>query len=131
MWILTTRGFYSVVEKPWDTETGTLTVRARTMTDAVALASLFDTPGPILTDEDADYLVRFQAPRLEVAQVFATLLLGVKYDNFKDAVAGAQGAPRASIYGRVWGVLRDGLQGPHPSEASPRMRYLDDEPGRP
>ena len=111
MWIATTRGFYSIVEKPWDTEHGTLTIRARSMVDMLNLATLFDTPSPITQDDDADYLVRFQAPRLEVSQVFATLLLGIGYDNFKGAVAEAQGPPRAVIYERVWGVLRDGIQG--------------------
>lgn len=122
MWILTTRGFYSVVEKPWDKDTRTLTVRGRSMTDLVNLASLFDNPGPITSDREADYLYRFQAPKLEVSQVFATLILGIGYDNFKDAVQAAQGAPRASVYGTVWGVLYDGLQGPRNLDETPLGR---------
>jgi len=105
MWLVTTRGFYSVVQKPWDVEAGTLTVRGRVREDLEGLRALFDAPSAIVEDRRADYRFRFRAPKLEVAQVVMTLLLGIDYDNFKDAVKAKQGLDRAQVYGRVWSEL--------------------------
>lgn len=105
MWLLTTTGFYSIVEKPWDRPTGTLTIRARVAKDLDALRLQLPELGPIAEDPKADYRFRAQAPRAAVARVMARLAESLDYDNFKDAVALRQGHARAHLYHDVWEVL--------------------------
>ncbi len=103
MWIASTIGFFSVVEKPWDREPGTLTVRARVRADLETLRELYlPLLGGITEDADADYRFRAQAPREAVAVALAALARGVDYDNFKAAVARRQGAARERVYHEAW-----------------------------
>ena len=106
MWIMTTFGFFSVVEKPWDREKGTLTVRARVRED---IDSLRDRFLPELTDMtesgNADYRFRAQVPRQALAAAMSRIVGDVDYDNFKNAVAREQGHRRAGVYGSVWANL--------------------------
>lgn len=103
MWIVSTIGFFSVVEKPWDREQGTLTVRARVRADLEALRELYlPLLGGIVEDGTADYRFRAQAPREAVAVALAALARGIDYDNFKAAVGRRQGAPRAAAYHEAW-----------------------------
>jgi hypothetical protein len=106
MWLITTTGFYSVVEKPWDRDGGTLTVRARAIKDLEALRSLFMPElGPIKEDGTADYRFRAQAPRAAVARAFQAQVAEINYDNFKSAVSSRQGGSRANVYHDVWDAL--------------------------
>lgn len=107
MWLFTTSGFYSIVEKPWDRDTGTLTVRARVAADLEHLrkGSLPEL-GPTVEDPTADYRFRAQAPREAVALAMARLARDLDYDNFKSAVGRRQGHRRADIYHRVWGAAQ-------------------------
>lgn len=103
MWIASTIGFFSVVEKPWDREQGTLTVRARVRSDLEALRELYlPLLGGIVEDGAADYRFRAQAPREAVAVAMAALVRGIDYDNFKAAVGRRQGAARAAAYHEAW-----------------------------
>ena len=103
MWIVSTIGFFSVVEKPWDRDQGTLTVRARVREDLEALRGLcLPMLGAISEDAHADYRFRAQAPREAGAVAMATLVRGVDYDNFKAAVGRRQGAGRAALYHDAW-----------------------------
>jgi hypothetical protein len=102
MWLLTTQGFYSVVQHREDANF--LLVRARVRSDLAALTRLipnleiFETP-------DADYRWRATVTRMQW-QVALTALGGeIDYDNFKGAVAERQGHGRADVYGHVWGEL--------------------------
>jgi hypothetical protein len=106
MWLITTTGFYSVVEKPWDRDAGTLTIRARARQDLDALrASALPELGPTAEDSQADYRFRAQAPREAVARAFHAMISGIDYDNFKSAVQHRQGGGRAEIYHDVWSAL--------------------------
>ena len=105
MWILTTSGFYSIVEKPWDKPKGTLTIRTRVAGDLESLRLQLPELGPTLEDPKADYRFRAQAPRAAVAKVMSRLAESLDYDNFKDAVAERQGHDRAELYHDVWAVL--------------------------
>ena len=105
MWLITTSGFFSIVEKPWDRPTGTLTIRARVAADLDALRLHLPELGPTAEDPEADYRFRAQAPRAAVARAMARLAESVDYDNFKDAVAKTQGRARAHRYHDVWEVL--------------------------
>ena len=72
MWLITTTGFFSIVEKPWDRAPGTLTVRARARQDLEALkAGSLPELGDITEAADADYRYRAQAPREAVVRAVA------------------------------------------------------------
>jgi len=106
MWLITTTGFYSVVQKPWDRATDTLTVRARARADLDALREAgLPELGEIKDDPKADYRFRAQAPRAAVARVVEAQVKAIDYDNFKSAVAKRQGSARANLYHGVWDVL--------------------------
>jgi len=106
MWLITTTGFYSVVEKPWDRPTGTLTVRARARADLESLrATSLPELGEVKEDSGADYRYRAQAPRAAVARAIQAQVAGINYDNFKAAVARRQGRERAAVYHDVWQAL--------------------------
>lgn len=103
MWLVTTFGFYSVVEKPWDRDRQTLTVRARAREDLDTLRGRYlPTLGDIVEDESADYRFRAQAPREEVVQAFAEAVRHIDYDNFKNAITERQGWARERIYHDAW-----------------------------
>jgi|WetSurMetagenome_2_1015567.scaffolds.fasta_scaffold455993_2 hypothetical protein len=103
MWLVTTFGFFSVVEKPWDRATGTLTVRARAREDLEALkARYLPGLGEVAEDEAADYRYRSQAPREQVVDAFARAVREIDYDNFKEAILSRQGWSRERIYHDAW-----------------------------
>lgn len=119
MWLITTTGFYSVVQKPWDRKLGTLTVRARAKTDLEALrADSLPELGEVLEDADADYRFRAQAPKAAVARAAQAQVSAIDYDNFKSAVGKRQGRERAHIYLDVWGALRQIQDGVDPDETA-------------
>jgi hypothetical protein len=115
LWIATTIGFFSIVEKPWDKENGTLTVRARVREDLEKFKAIclqkdeenanFFKSAPIVEDMKADYLYRLQLPFWAVQEVLSELISDIDYDNFKNAVAIEQGVFRSRLYGKVWAVL--------------------------
>ena len=105
MWILTKHGFYSVVQKPWDVQGDTLTVRARVAADLEALRAVCSGLGAVTEDDAADYRYRAQAPRLEVGAALERLALQIDYNNFKNEIAHAQGYERAAVYHGVWHEL--------------------------
>lgn len=109
IWILTTTGFYSVVQKPWDQPQGTLTIRARVRGDLEDLRAYIPDMSDIIESEDSDYRYRAVAKRETMMAVLATLVADIEYDNFKSEVASRQGYRRAAAYGDVWQVLY-GLQ---------------------
>lgn len=103
MWIVTTFGFYSVVEKPWDREKQTLTVRARAREDLEALKTKYLTGlGEIAEDEATDYRYRAQAPRGDVVEAFAKAVREIDYDNFKTAILARHGWARERVYHDAW-----------------------------
>lgn len=110
MWLLTPIGFFSIVCKPEDVATGTLTVRARVKADLSNLREhLLPELGEILKSPNNDYRYRAQAPRDAVARAMARSIEQLDYDNFKREVGRQQGYERARVYHDVWDVLY-GLQ---------------------
>ena len=103
MWLVTTFGFYSVVQKPWDRDPQTLTVRARDRGDLETLREKYlPTLGEIAEDESADYRYRAQAPREDVVKAFAEAVRDIDYDNFKAAITDRMGWARERIYHDAW-----------------------------
>ena len=103
MWLMTTRGFYSVIEHRRDPER--LIVRARVKEDIEALGELIPEIEP-RSDGGADYRWRAVVSRAEWVVALARMGSEIDYPNFKAAVAQRQGAERARCYTEVWQVLR-------------------------
>ena len=124
MWIMTNRGFYSIVEKEWDRADGTLTVRARTLEDIERFIEMCPT-SPIDTvlvaarpdyraeestqsafieeNERADYRWRIRIDREEVGRVMLDHIVNINYGNFKNSVADNGLKEHAACYSSVWG----------------------------
>jgi len=106
MWLLTSIGFFSVVEKPGDKVSCTLTVRARIQADLESLRDQYlPSLSPILKDMGTDYQFRATAPKEDVAKAISQIVSSIDYSNFKNEVAAKQGKKREGLYHRVWDVL--------------------------
>src|SRR5690606_37392968 len=91
MWLLTPYGFFSIVQKPADVAAGTLTVRARVVSDLETLRdTVLPTLSPTVADQGTDYAYRATAPREDVAQALGELVMRATYSNFKNEVAKRQ-----------------------------------------
>ena len=109
MWLLTTRGFYSVVLNREDPDL--VLVRARLEDDLLALRDLAPGIEPWY-DPDADYPWRAELPHDEWTSVAAALADEIDYGNFKDEITELQGRRRAYVYAGVWETLRELEPGP-------------------
>jgi hypothetical protein len=106
MWILTTFGFFSVIQKPEDKEKEMLTVRGRVRADLEALRSMYlPDASPISEDERADYRYRIQINAATFGATLSRVVGDIDYCNFKNAVAERQGLTRHDLYLLVWQVL--------------------------
>lgn len=106
MWLITSIGFFSIVEKPGDGTRDLLPVRARVRSDLVELKAAFlPALGRISESRDTDYRFRAKAPRADLARAAAQMISDLNYSNFKSEVAVRQGANRAHLYHDVWEVL--------------------------
>lgn len=105
MWIFTTLGFFSLVQKPG---TKHLTIRARAKGDLDALRVRY-LPSLSATTSKAgtDYPWRATADHAAFAEAMKQMVLDVTYPNYKNAVAAAQGRARAQAYHDVWAALLD------------------------
>jgi hypothetical protein len=122
MWLFTTTGFFSIVEKPEDRAAGKLTVRARVKSDLAALRSRYlPELGPI-NERTGDYRFHAKAPRRAVARALALAAEDIGYSNFKNEVARTQGPVRHDLYARVWEAMWELQQPTHPSARPPRRR---------
>lgn len=107
MWIMTTIGFFSVVQK---SGTKNLTVRARVGSDLDRLRQQY-LPGlsPTKTTPDNDYRYRATVSHQDLASAMSKIVTDITYSNFKSEVGRAQGHDRAHVYADVWSVLNNGL----------------------
>ena len=106
MWLMTSIGFFSIVEKPNDRDAGTLTVRARVEGDLAALKTRYlPELGEIQAHLGTDYRYRATAPKEAIARALSQLALNLDYSNFKGEVYRVQGYERARVYGEVWNSL--------------------------
>lgn len=107
MWIFSSVGFFSVVEKPEDRDTGMLTVRSRVKADLDALRERFMPElGPSIKGGGTDYGYRANIPREAFSEGMKRVCESIDYPNFKNAITVQQGHHRANIYSKVWTVLR-------------------------
>jgi hypothetical protein len=102
MWLITPRGFYSVVAKPSD-EGAALTIRARSERDIRNLADLI--PGTPVRDAGTDYYRwRLRCTRTQWESAVAAMAREIDYGNFKSRIAGEDPA-RAALLADVWDTL--------------------------
>ena len=103
MWLVTDRGFYSVVDKG-DRE-GHLCVRGRVRADIDALFELDSMKAyadDVIETHDSDYRYRVYVRREDWVAAAADLAGRIDYDNFKNAVGRLQGYERSRAYSKVW-----------------------------
>ena len=107
MWLITTFGYFSIVQKNSDKGRDTLTVRARVRKDLELLKSKY-VPGlsEIEKSGGADYPYRAKATREEIAGAFWQAIMDMDYSNFKAEVARELGHKREDAYTEVWMALR-------------------------
>jgi len=87
MWLITLIGFFSIVQKPADTNKGTLTVRARVRSDLEALRQKYlPGMGEINESSSNDYRYRALVPRSEAASAMAKMVDALDYSNVKNEV---------------------------------------------
>ncbi len=107
MWLTTTFGFFSIVQKDGDKH---LTVRARVRADLDELRTRYlpELSKTVALDR-TDYRYRATVPGAALAKAMAAIVADITYDNFKAEVELRQGQDRELVYSRVWGVLHDDL----------------------
>lgn len=124
MWVFTTIGFFSVVQKPGES---VLTVRSRARADLDRLRDEYlPTLGPTTDKEGTDYPYRARVPRADFAIAMLELSKDIDYSNFKSAVASRMGSARSHVYHDVWKALLS-LEG---HEKAPRRKDVAPSAGR-
>lgn len=106
MWMMTDRGFFSIVDKG-DRE-GYVCIRARVRGDLDRLCELEPMKGYVGSIEESDlgdYRCRAYVTREDWIMAAALLAEKIDYPNFKNAVRDRQTPGRARLYGEVWGTL--------------------------
>lgn len=107
MWLVTTFGYFSIVQKNSDRPGDTLTVRARVRKDMETLRDRYlPTLGPIEDSGGADYPYRAKVGREELANAFWQAIMDVTYTNFKAETASQLGHKREDAYTEIWMALR-------------------------
>ncbi len=102
MWLLTPRGFYSVVANRDDPET--VLVRARAREDLEALQDVVE--GISVTETlHRDYRWRSVVTRTACSVGLVLMAAEIDYGNFKAEVERRQGRERADLYHDVWETL--------------------------
>jgi hypothetical protein len=99
MWIFTSEGFYSVVQKAGES---ILTVRARRQEDLERLQKYLPRLSTIYSERGSDYAYRANCTHEEWALALARMALTIDYSNFKSTVL--ENA-RHEAYMRVWSAM--------------------------
>lgn len=109
MWLMTNKGFFSVVEK----KKGEFQIRARVRGDLVNLQMGTGVGKNIISTPDADYAYRLVVNRDEMIAAVTWLAEQVDYNNFKGAINNIPDQrAKHDPYLKVWGVLHSALQPP-------------------
>ena len=105
MWIFTTIGFFSVVQKPGTTF---LTVRARVASDLDNLRTKFMSQlSPTLKGGGTDYPFRATISHKDFGAGLSKMGEAIGYPNFKSEVGRRMGRRREQAYHKVWHDLFD------------------------
>ena len=129
MWVTTTIGFFSAVQK---TGTDFITVRARARDDLDALRTKYL---PTLTETQAhtgtDYPYRATCSREAWGVAMLHLSMDVDYSNFKSTVTSRVGHERAQVYSKVWSALLDITKQEGQAATASRPRAATTPTGKP
>lgn len=106
MWLFTTVGFFSIVEKPIEgakTNAPMLAVRSRVPGDLEALREKYmpELSEPIATPS-GDYKFRASISHEDFAKGMTKIVSDLHYDNFKSEIGRKQGYKREYYYHGVW-----------------------------
>jgi hypothetical protein len=105
MWLMTSIGFFSVVQK---TSTDFLTIRARVRSDLDNLRQkCLPELSPTIGNAGTDYPWRATVSHAKFAAALGQIVMDIDYSNFKNEIAAKQGKARANRYGKVWSALYD------------------------
>jgi hypothetical protein len=104
MWLMTTFGFFGIIQgTPDDT---LLTIRASARNDLDTLRGRYlPSLGDIEEDPETDYKFRAKASREDVARALSHIAMDIDYGNFKEKAKELQGSRAARIHGGLWEVL--------------------------
>ncbi len=106
MWMVSSRGFFSIVDKG-DRE-DCLCVRGRVREDLdnlLGLEPLKSYADEIQESDLGDYRYRVYVSRDDWIMAAALLAEEIDYPNFKDEVGRKQGYERSRLYMKVWSAL--------------------------
>ena len=114
MWLMTTFGFFSIIqERPDDT---LLTIRGSARGELEALRDRYlPSLGGIEEDPETDHKFRACASREDVAQALSRIAIDIDYASFTEKRKELHGSRAARIQGGLWEVLwelRNGQSGP-------------------
>ena len=105
MWIFTTIGFFSVVQKRGNSF---LTVRARVASDLDRLREKYMPElSKTIKGQGTDYPYRATISHEEFARGIAKLIKDIRYTNFKNEVLRKMGNQREQTYSKVWHTLQE------------------------
>ena len=96
MWLVTSKSFISVVQKPGDTDL--LTVRARIKGD---IENTFP-DAKVEANKGTDYKYRAKVPRDLVAKAMHDQVMALAYSNFKNTVKDKK---RHDAYLEIWSAM--------------------------
>lgn len=103
MWLFTTVGFFSVVQKPND---GFLTVRARVAEDLEKLREKYMPElSQVVVGGGVDYPFRATIDHDSFALGLSKIAVDIHYSNFRDEISRVMGSHREQVYNQVWKVL--------------------------
>jgi hypothetical protein len=104
MWLMTTFGFFSIIQKkPDDT---LLTIRGSTRSDLEALRGRYlPSLSDIEEDPETDHKFRACASRKAVAQALSRIAMEIDYASFTEKRKELHGSRAARIQGGLWEVL--------------------------
>ena len=103
MWLFTTIGFFSVVQKPGDSF---LTVRARVASDLDRLREKYMPElSKTIMNKGTDYPYRATISHEDFAKGMEKIVKAIHYGNFKAEIEAKMGSERETIYHKVWHTL--------------------------
>ena len=105
MWLFTTLGFFSIVQKHRQNK---LTVRSRIASDLDGLRLCYlPELSPTVNGGGTDYPFRATISHDDFSRGLARIGGDIHYENFKTAVGKAQGGRREAVYHKVWQALTE------------------------
>jgi 8-oxo-dGTP pyrophosphatase MutT (NUDIX family) len=126
MWLFTTFGFYSIVQKkPSD---NFLTVRARAAADLNRLRDRVPQLSATIAGAGTDYPYRATIPHAELALALATITRDIEYPNFKNAAAKEMGHSQTKHLHDVWEVMTSISDDPPPKTPKTTPSSQDTKP---